>query len=107
MVSGMEEDGSTGSGFDGYVDDQTEAKEIGAYVYAVFAKYNLNVIHSFNKLNASFSWSPLCDLNASYNDSAKVDSSIIPGSIDINKFYYSQDGTNLKAIMPGNSMSYK
>ena len=39
MVSGMEDDGSTGSGFDGYVDDQTNAKEIGAYVYAVFAKY--------------------------------------------------------------------
>ena len=39
MVGGMEEDGSTGSGFDGYVDDQTEGKEIGAYVYAVFAKY--------------------------------------------------------------------
>ena len=38
MVSGMEEDGSTTSGFDGYVDDQTEAKGIGAYVYAVFAK---------------------------------------------------------------------
>ena len=39
MVNGMEEDGSTGSGFDGYVDDQNGAKEIGAYVYAVFAKY--------------------------------------------------------------------
>ena len=38
MVSGMEDDGSTGSGFDGYADDQTNAKEIGAYVYAVFAK---------------------------------------------------------------------
>ena len=38
MVSGMEEDGSTGTGYDGYVDDQTEAKDIGAYVYAVFAK---------------------------------------------------------------------
>ena len=38
MVNGMEDDGSTTSGFDGYTDDQTEVKEIGAYVYAVFAK---------------------------------------------------------------------
>ena len=55
----------------------------------------------------ALSWSPLCDLQVSYNDSDKVDSSIVPGSIDITKFYFSQDGTNIKATMPGNSMSYK
>ena len=41
----------------------------------------------------------------SYPD--KVESSVIPGSLNISSFYYAWDGTNLAAKMPGNSFNYE
>ena len=41
----------------------------------------------------------------SYPD--KVESSVIPGSLNISSFYYAWDGTNLAAKMPGNSFNYQ
>lgn len=47
----------------------------------------------------------MCNIDDTYPD--KVDSTILPGSLNITGFYFKSDATNLAAKMPGNTFNFQ